>query len=437
MKANRRSLKLGIALAMLIAIVGMPAVLAQQNSQMRGTWLLLSPQTTYTATDDLWTWRSNKQRTSVRSQRIESIMTYEGRTDEQRTDDIWSPGDQLLMEHEMDLDLRYVPDMDSDSSGMVSRTQRVEVSGRANGRVRTPDLGWFVPDVDDEVIVGAVSWNAKISGDGTCVGEECDITYEMSGPLRAADGGRTCGELSVSANSVVNPADQVWGFKSVAGMDSELHESAFMSADMTLDVAADGSTCFIGETEKNHLTGEVTFSYSEVALGGPDTTTRVMPGDNVQINGLYEGSGIEVDLFNSPESRGDTLWDEAANPLTLLESMRVAVRYDSERQKAGMSGNVRGEFPSGLIAEGRVSGQGDCVDGDNGVSCEIEMLQTFDILEERSGNRCGAMSLSVTAEHVPGESLTFGDDGTGVITLRDNPNCALVDADRLAQPDTR
>jgi hypothetical protein len=423
--------KLVAALALLIAIVGMPAVSAQQNSQLRGTWFLSPPQTTYTATDDLWTWRSNKHRTSVRSERISSMLTYEGPIDEQRIDDIWAREDQLLMEYAMDLDLRYVPDMDSDSSGMV-------VSGRANGRVRTPDLGWFLPEIDDEVIVGAVSWNAKVTGDGTCVGEECDIEYEMSGPLRSADGGRKCGEMSVVARSVVNSADQVWEFKSIAGMDSEADDLAFWSASLTIDVAPDGSTCFIGETEKNHLTGEVAFSYSEVALGGPDTTTRVMPGDNVQIIDRYDRRGIEVNLLSSQEGRGDILWDPATNPLTMLQSMGVEVRYDSGRNVAGLSGSVRGVFPSGLVAEGWVTGQGACVeDGNDGIACEIQMIRTFDILEERSGGRCGSMSLSVTADYVPGESWTFRENGAGVISLRDNPNCSLVESGRIVQPDTR
>ncbi|TVR74489.1 MAG: hypothetical protein EA415_05600 [Sphaerobacteraceae bacterium] len=437
MKTNWRSVRLAMVLTLLAAFVGLPAGSAQEPNRritdttgsMGGTANVVPDQLGYTATDDLWTWRVQKKRTSVQSQPINSVMTVM-ETRQPASDTFWKPGDELQMQHQMRVDLRYVPDMDSDSSGMISRTQLVEVSGRADGR-----LGWFIPDVGDEVIVGALNWDAKVVGSGTCIGDDCTIIFEMTGSLR--DHKRKCGEMTVVAESTVNSADQVWGFKSISGMDSEADDLAFMRASLALDVAADGSTCYIGETEKNHLTGEVSFFYSQTALGGPDTTTRVMPGDNVQID-FYNRHEIEVNLVSSEEGRSDTLWDPATNPLAMLQDMQVEVRYDSERNLAGMSGKVRGVFPSGLVAEGQVSGRGKCdINGDGGVICEIQMIRTFDILEERSGKRCGSMSLSVTVDYVPEGSWTFRDDGRGVISLRENPNCTLIGAGQAAQPDTR
>ena len=437
MKTNWRSIRLAMVLTLLAAFVGLPAGSAQEPNRritdttgsMGGTANVVPDQLGYTATDDLWTWRVQKKRTSVQSQTINSAMTVL-ETLQPASDTFWKPGDELQMQHQMNVDLRYVPDMDSDSSGMISRTQLVEVSGRADGR-----LGWFIPDVGDEVIVGALNWDAEVVGSGTCIGDDCTITFEMTGSLR--DHKRKCGEMTVVAESTVNSADQVWGFKSISGMDSEADDLAFMRASLALDVATDGSTCYIGETEKNHLTGEVSFFYSEPALGGPDTTTRVMPGDNVKIDS-YNRHEIEVNLVSSEEGRSDTLWDPATNPLVMLQDMQVEVRYDSERDLAGMTGTVRGVFPGGLIAEGQVSGRGKCdTNDDDDLICEIQMIRTFDILEERSGKRCGSMSLSVTVDYVPEASWTFHDDGRGVISLRDNPNCTLVDANQPAQPDTR
>lgn len=426
-------IQLAVALSLLVAITVLPAVSAQEpnrqgnerNTTVESTFAVDPVQRSYTATDDLWTWRDRNTRQAVQTGSIRSVLTSLDSLE--RVDDpLWEPGDSLLLDHSMDLDLRYVPDMDSDSSGMA-------VKGRASGT-----LSQFRPEIDAEVIVGnSLQWDAKISGDGTCTGEDCEIDFVLTGPLSGERGETNCGELTVEASSFVDTSARSFGFKSVSGMDSETEVLNLWDANLRMNTSADGTSCFIGETEKNVLSSRVNFYYglptdepAELRLGKPDVH-RVMPGDNVTIIGYR---GFPIQLLETLEGIGDTLWNPEHGPLTITHDMLVELRYTPNRDDSNsgsviLSGEVRGAFPkewtmpNGLVADGTIAGRGVC----DGTNCTIQIVRTLDILDGRSGSRCGTISTSETVQYVHGVDpvWTFGTDGTGSISLRNHQHCLL------------
>jgi hypothetical protein len=422
---KQRWTRFALIAGFLALLVSVSAVAAQEPNRritdttgsMGGTANVVPIQTSYTATDDLWVWRSNKNRTSFESGDISAALTF---LEAPESGPFWRAGEEASLTFQTKIDLRwYVPDMDSDSSAMLT------ASGRASG-----DLNWFIPDIDDEVIVGGLQWDARVAGAGFCKGDDCTVIFEMSGPLSGAKGQNKCGQLSVAAVSSVSPSEREVQFKSRSGMGSDPEIVEYWSANVSLDVARDGSTCFIGETEKNVNSSRVTFYYGEESgdpaphtLGEPDAL-RVMPGDNVKII-AYRDIPVRIS-----EVVPDGLWDSAGGPLVMMQDMRVELRYDPRTSTVQLGGDVRGVFPKewtlphGLIAEGTISGRGLC----EGENCTIQMIRNFEILQARSGSVCGSMTLGVTVDYVHGQipQWTFRTDGRGSITLRDHQQCVLI-----------
>jgi hypothetical protein len=438
MSRARRWVQLALALGMIASIAIGSGVSAQQKDQLQGAWDLIPNQKSYTATDDLWTWRTNRNgSTSVQSGRVSSRLSFL-ETLEDIGDTFWQPGDTGWLSHQMQVDLRYVPDMDSDSSGMISRTRNVEVSGQASGRLGLP----FRPEIGDEVIVGALTWNAKISGVGVCAGDDCEILYEISGKLSDRDGRRNCGDMSVTARSSVHTGNQTFGFNSVSGMDSETEVIEFAPTTTSLRVSQGGVTCISGITgDSKTLTSDVRFYYGEEVadiddarpydLGAP---LRIMPGDNVTINdpaNVMPGDSIRlfyadipVKLLESLDSIGDTLWDPNAGHMSMRQDMAVDLRFDPEQPRnVELGGDVRVAFSSGVHGEGRISGSGTC----EGENCTVQMIREILLFDARRSHPCGTMELAVTASiaYDNGINWTFQPDGSGSIILRDHPSCLL------------
>jgi hypothetical protein len=423
-------------MTVLVILVGASVASAQEEDRripgereiLGGQASFAPAQTSYTATDDLWTWRTNRNRINIQSNHISAGLTVID-TNQEPSRQFWNVGDQLSTQYEMDINVRYVPDMDSDSSGMIRKGDPVEVSGGAAGQ-----LSWFIPDLGDEVIVGTLNWDARITGSGLCQGEHCLISYEMSGPLTRDKRGATCGTLSVAAHAELNTDQDVQGFKSVSGMDVETEVVEFWTAELELNVARDGTTCYIGETEKNvetrhERTGSVAFYYGEerapYRLGEPDAT-RVMPGDNVM---LLDYRNIPVNLVAVADREGNSLWNPESAPLRMLQDMQVELRHDPERGTVVIGGQVRGRFDQeqtgsvALIAEGTIGGRGVC----EGPNCTIQMIRQFEILNTQSRTSCGTMTLGVTVDYVHGQEpqWTFGTDGFGSMTISDHSRCFL------------
>jgi hypothetical protein len=437
-----RVTRLVLALTLLVAIAGAQAASAQPPGRgnsggtepMSGS-LIVEPIQTYTdVTNPLTTsWKSNRNRTRIEYPAFKSAISVV-ETRDAIEGQFWSAGDELSLQQDINLDLRYVPDLDSDSSGMVTRTSRVEVSGRTSGQ-----LSWFVPDVGDEVIVGssALNWDAKIDGSGECLNDECTIRYVMTGPLSGDRSQGNCGELSVTAMSDVNIDDNVRGFKSVSGMDIETEVMDFWSAELKLATARDGSTCFIGETEKNLLGSRVTFYHGradeqpgDLTLNEPDIL-RVMPGDNVKIIGYRD---VPMQISQVPSDGSDQLWNPEHGPLTLTQDLLLEVRYTPDRSNPEngtviVAGDVNGVFPkewtlpNGLIAEGSIAGRGVCT----GNECQIQLVRTLEILQPRNRNSCGSLTLSESVHFLNADNpeLTFDTGGTGSMTLRNHQHCVL------------
>jgi hypothetical protein len=420
-KSPRVWVRLVLATAVLTAVFS-GQVMAQELSTritdttgaMGGTLSLEFRQHPYTL-EDGWQWRSTGERIRVQGDRVSAVMTFLD-TLESIGDTLWEPGDRLQLQFGIDIDMRQDPT----TGPTVTRSTTLTIDGRVRGRLT------FISDVDDEVVVKAVSWDGKFGGTGVCVGDVCWVQYEMSGNLRDASGRGNCGDLTVKGRAVIDAGERTWQFVSSAGTD----ESDLAILDVR--VGKDGANCFIGETEKNIKSGDVRFYYGDVvadpSLAQPFTLgepARVMPGDNVQIN-VYRD--IPVRLLETLDSIGDTLWDPNASPLLMTQDMDVAVRYDPVSHRVSLSGDVRGRFPSGVVAEGVISGQGVCADQD----CTIQMIRTFEILDVRGSTRCGTMQLGVTVHYSHGENpvWTFDTDGTGSISLRDHPRCLLETLER-------
>lgn len=376
--------------------------------------------TGYTATDDLWVWRARGKQHIIESRTVRTELSYTdtfgqiGLTGE--------PGTiPIEMRHRMSLEIRPVQRTRSQREGIGdSKTaQEVSVSGRA-----TAVLNWFVPDVGDEVLISSLSWDARIDGRGLCIGDDCDLVYELSGTLRTPNGQRTCGEMNLVLSSDVDLNAQALGFKSVSGMDpwSELVNSG----EIGLRVAPDGSTCLKkGIDSLATLTGDVNFFYGDIENDGPytiDRPHRVMPGDNIRLEYL----DIPVNFLQRPENAGDELWDPDQAPAQMMQDMRVELALRGE-DRIILVGEVRGQFLSGLEAAGEIRGEGTL---DDRGRYEITMIRDFDIFGDRGTTRCGSMSLQVTVYFTPGDGRTppiwtFGTDGAGSITLLESERCVL------------
>jgi hypothetical protein len=438
MQQARTPIRLALVVSLMITTMLTISVAAAQEEQRRitdttgsmgGTANFQPSQTSYTATDDLWTWRSTENRTSIQSTGINSTMLILGVDDfESEQTSFFEPGDFLQLRHRMQVDLRAEPSTNTEPV----RGQNVSVSGRAEGRLAVYE------EMSDSDIVSSLRWKAKISGSGWCSGDECTIQYEITGTLSDADGQRACGDLSITTQSVVNNSEQTWTF-----VQTEADEvNAAISLRIVIDFPSsgvaegtDGVTCISGITgDSKTLTGDVTFYYGDETNDPKPFTpepTRVMPGDNVTIIAYRD---MPVRLLESLETPGDTLWDPTASPLLMTQDMWVELRRPTEELFGAynLRGEVRGVFPSGVVAEGLISGEGTC--GEDGV-CTIQMIRTLEIFEALQKEnihtrRCGAMELSVTVVYVPGDAttppkLTFGTDGTGTMTLRDHPRCVL------------
>jgi hypothetical protein len=414
-----------IVITLLLAVVGSTAAVSAQapdrgradsSRSIVGDVESTMAQRGYTATDDLWQWREQGSRQIIESRTINSTLSY--------TDSFGQIGVHLIdMRHQMTLEIRPAPGSNRGRGNLGDdrAPREMTVTGRASA---TQD--WFVPDVDDEVLlrVGTLAWDARIEGRGLCSDGQCDLDFELSGALSTPDGRSSCGAMSLVYAGGLDLPGQVMEFKALSGMGG-VHELVAIGR-AEFNVAGDGSTCLKkGVDTVADLIGNVEFTYGDVGNDGPftiDRPNRVMPGDNVKL--VYRD--IPVNFEQPVENWGDQLWDPELAPVQMLQDMTVEIGLRED--ELILIGDVRGEFPSGVLTSGIIRGHGTrAVDG----SYEISMTKGFEFTVSRVNTGCLSMELDVTAYYTPGNdrvapSWTFGTDGNGKMVMIDDILCALT-----------
>lgn len=410
-----------IAVVALIAVLGHTVFVSAQSSDRGGgnsgdsiaeSVDIEFEKLEYTATDDLWEWRDRGNQRVIESQAIHTMLSY---TDSFGQIGLIDPGERvdIDMHHRMSLQLKPAPGSNGQRNrDLVGKLAKpVTVSGDATAR-----LNWSIPDGDSNVILTALRWDAKVDGSGECVGDDCELGYQLTGKLSTADGQRNCGEMTLSFESSVEMNEQILEFKAGADLSSKIR----LLADR------DGTTCLAISAERDELiSGDVGF---DVGANGEsftlDQPTRVMPGDNVQID--YRNVPVAI---SQPDAAEGGFWDIYQSPVLMTQDMSVEFGFipTGETAMFAMSGTVRGEFPSGVIAVGEISGRGAL--NDYGMY-EIVVQGEFDMLADRGSVRCGKMSIEVTTEFSPGAKSdtplwTFHNDGAGSIDLLNSERCIL------------
>jgi hypothetical protein len=434
----RLFIRLLLTISMIASFLIVPAVSAQGSELLRGTWTLAVPtpepgiERGYTAADDLWKWSSRRDRTTIQTVQIVSALSFDENRSIQPIQK-WDSSDGGHNSFSMQLDW-YVPDMDSDSSAMLT-----SLSGKAEGHVQ---LSYLTSENERSIV--KLTWRGTVEGNGECTGGECAMLLDISGRMSDADGRRNCGDFALRTGSVIDPNKQSWTFTDIS---SDIPSEVVTN----LRTSNDDVSCFIGETEKNLTTGKVWFYYgpeqigdrlTSYSLGTPDAMriggrtindpVRVMPGDNVRI----EYRAVQAQLHEQRFRNVSLLWDPKHEPLQMEQDLRLDLQFSGRsNDELRLKGDIRGVVvldqdletePIRLAEfEGTLSGNGT---KDPGTGIYNIRISGDLILNGKEGlSSCGTMQLnmSATLQYHRYPDLTFLPNGAGDITVVNDSRCFL------------
>jgi hypothetical protein len=424
----RISTRVVLAIALLASLVITPAVSAQQD-QFRGTWTFLS---NYTDLSEPLNTSVRRNEVTIETGRLVSALQFSESAGNQ-TVRPWVQGDSGAMSYDMVLKW-YVPDLDSDSSGMLT--------GNASGRIS------FVYDEagargdtqgDRELAPGALTWTGKVEGFGECDGDGCLLDLVIAAKLADADGRGNCGDVNIVLGVFIDYDNIEIGLVP--------HESS-----LTTDLRTsnrDGLHCYIGETEKNLGTAEIGFYYGEPVaenqrpapypLGTPDRIlsgrsevppARVMPGDNVKL--FY--SGIPMQIQERHDLRGgEPLLGSRYAIAGAEHDMEIDLRFGGRsNEEVRIDGVVSGSIIVldqdvedhttslyGVSVEGAIQGSGsyDPRAGVYRIRISGDLILTGKELRNSRTN-CGMMAINVngTLKYDGGPQMTLMPNGSGSIS---------------------